>query len=184
MTELYRHFDSNNNLLYVGISLSSLNRLGQHRDHSHWFNEISKVTIQRFATRKEALAAERQAVVSENPKCNINLKRTEKEIKKEVEKQRRAGVAIPRESPNEMADHSRRNLVGRIVKFDICYSLKEVQDLVGITKVALEKHIENGDLSYFEVEGANTGRWPVKIHKKVTGWQFINFLEFLQSKGK
>ena len=82
MTELYRHFDSNNNLLYVGISLSSLNRLGQHRDHSHWFNEISKVTIQRFATRKEALAAERQAVVSENPKCNINLKRTEKEIKK------------------------------------------------------------------------------------------------------
>lgn len=182
MTELYRHFDNNDNLLYVGISLSTVSRLSQHKDHSHWFKEISKVTIQRFSTREDALKAEVQAVFSENPKCNINLRKTEKAIKKENERYRLAitGSAVP----NKMSDYSRRELTGRIVRFETCYSLKEIQDIVGITKVELERHIAEGNLLYFEVEGANTGRWPVKIHKKVTGWQFINFLEFLQSKDR
>jgi hypothetical protein len=83
-----------------------------------------------------------------------------------------------------MSDYSKRSLLGRVVDFDVCYSLKEVQDLIGITKAELERYIANGNLLYFEVEGAKTGRWPVKIHKKVTGWQFINFLEFLQSKDR
>lgn len=182
MTELYRHFDAQDNLLYVGISLSTVSRLSQHKDHSHWFKEISKVTIQRFPTREEALKAEVQAVFSENPKCNINLRKTEKAIKKENDKYRleMAESAVP----NKMSDYSRRELTGRIVRFETCYSLKEIQDIVGITKVELERYITNGNLLYFEVEGANTGRWPVKIHKKVTGWQFINFLDFLQNKGK
>lgn len=182
MTELYRHFDAHDNLLYVGISLSTVSRLSQHKDHSHWFKEISKVTIQRFTTREDALKAEMLAVGSENPKCNINLKKKEKDLK--VEKEKRQKEVLQKVTPKEMSDYSRRSLLGRVVDFEVCYSLKEVQDLIGITKVELERHITNGNLLYFEVEGANTGRWPVKIHKKVTGWQFINFLEFLQSKDR
>lgn len=182
MTELYRHFDNNNNLLYVGISLSSVHRLSQHKDHSHWFKEISKVTIQRFLTREEALKAEAQAVFSENPKCNINLKKTEKAIKQENNRHRLA--IMESDKINKMSDYSRRQITGRIVQFETCYSLKAIQEIVGITKAELEKYIADGNLLYFEVEGANTGRWPVKTHKKVTGWQFISFLEFLQSKDK
>lgn len=182
MTELYRHFDAQGNLLYVGISLSTVGRLSQHKDHSHWFKEISNVTIERFPTRQDALKAEQLAVQSENPKCNINLKKKEKELKIETEKRKKE--ILRQATPQEMSDFSRRSLFGRIVNFDVCYSLKEVQDLIGMTKAELERYIESGHLSYFEVEGANTGRWPVKIHKKITGWQFINFLEFLQTKGK
>jgi len=69
-TDLYRHFDSNGNLLYVGISLSTLNRLGQHRDNSHWFNTISSVTIEKYNTRKEALIAEKKAITKEKPLHN------------------------------------------------------------------------------------------------------------------
>ena len=122
------------------------------------------------------------AVFAENPKCNINLKKKEKDLK--VEKEKHQKEFLQKITPKEMSDYSRRSLLGRVVDFEVCYSLKEVQDLIGITKVELERYITNGNLLYFEVEGANTGRWPVKIHKKVTGWQFINFLDFLQNKGK
>lgn len=69
-TDLYRHFDSNGNLLYVGISLSTLNRLGQHKDNSHWFNSISNITIEKFNNRDKALIAERDAIINEKPLYN------------------------------------------------------------------------------------------------------------------
>ncbi len=70
---LYRHFDSEGNLLYVGISLSAINRLSQHRANSDWFASIKRVEIEKFPTRGEALMAERIAVISEAPLYNIRL---------------------------------------------------------------------------------------------------------------
>ena len=72
-THLYRHFNSNNELLYVGISLSAFNRLSQHKESSKWFEEISNVTIQSFDNREDALKSERIAVQEENPKYNVRL---------------------------------------------------------------------------------------------------------------
>ena len=69
-TDLYRHFDSNGTLLYIGISLSTLNRLGQHKDNSHWFNSISNITIEKFNTREEALLAEKDSIINEKPYYN------------------------------------------------------------------------------------------------------------------
>lgn len=69
-TALYRHFDKHNDLLYVGISLSAIGRLSQHSDVSHWFHHISRVTIEWFPTRREALSAEREAIRKENPRHN------------------------------------------------------------------------------------------------------------------
>ncbi len=62
-TQLYRHFDCNGVLLYVGVSLSALHRLSKHRKHAHWFNQIKRVEIEDFETREEALAAEGDAIV-------------------------------------------------------------------------------------------------------------------------
>ena len=70
-TCLYRHFDAEGHLLYVGISLSHLQRLGQHRSNAHWFDRIERVEIERFPSRKEAKAAEDKAIFEENPECNI-----------------------------------------------------------------------------------------------------------------
>ena len=67
-TELYRHFDPNGALLYVGISLSAIERLRQHRATSDWFDQIARVDIEMFPSRKEAVAAERHAVKTEGPK--------------------------------------------------------------------------------------------------------------------
>jgi predicted GIY-YIG superfamily endonuclease len=72
VTCLYRHFDENDRLLYVGISVDALSRLIQHK-RSAWWGEVATITIQRFATRDEALKAEAEAIRCERPKHNKAL---------------------------------------------------------------------------------------------------------------
>ncbi len=67
---LYRHFDRDGRLLYVGISLCSLTRLVDHKS-SAWFGDIATVTFERRNGRKDALRAERAAIRQENPVHNI-----------------------------------------------------------------------------------------------------------------
>jgi excinuclease UvrABC nuclease subunit len=67
---LYRHYDSSGVLLYVGISLNAVLRLGQHRKGSEWFELITTITIEHFRSRRQAVKAERKAIRKERPKFN------------------------------------------------------------------------------------------------------------------
>jgi excinuclease UvrABC nuclease subunit len=75
MAELYRHYGPKDELLYVGVSISALVRLGQHRDCSEWFGKIKRVEIQQFESREKALAAEREAIEKERPHFNVRHKK-------------------------------------------------------------------------------------------------------------
>jgi predicted GIY-YIG superfamily endonuclease len=70
-TELYRLFDANGRLLYVGISLSAVARLKQHEQTKHWSNSIARVEVERFSSRSEACRAEAKAILAENPAHNV-----------------------------------------------------------------------------------------------------------------
>lgn len=70
-TALYRHFDTAGALLYVGISLSAVQRLAQHRHTAHWFDRIARIEIEWHDSREEALAAEIVAITREAPECNV-----------------------------------------------------------------------------------------------------------------
>jgi hypothetical protein len=70
--ELYRHFDGGGRLLYVGIAWTSLERLmNGHRSGSHWFDQITRIEIERFPSRVDALAAEKAAIRDEKPMFNL-----------------------------------------------------------------------------------------------------------------
>jgi hypothetical protein len=71
MEQLYRHFDKEGTLLYIGISYNALCRLTQHKRTAHWFKDITNITIEPFETRKEVEEAELQAIRLEKPKHNI-----------------------------------------------------------------------------------------------------------------
>lgn len=71
-TALYRHFDKDGRLLYVGISLSVIGRLAQHRGRAHWYKRITRIEVEWFDTRAEAAHAEMIAIQDENPECNIS----------------------------------------------------------------------------------------------------------------
>src|SRR6056297_1212452 len=70
-TTLYRVF-SGETLLYVGISLSALNRISQHKRYSKWFSKHppTHMTMEHFDSRVDAEGAEREAIKEERPVYN------------------------------------------------------------------------------------------------------------------
>lgn len=77
MAELYRHYDADGNLLYVGLSYSAVLRTFQHARRTRsaaWFKKIVLIKIERFKTRKAAQIAETQAIREERPLYNIAVR--------------------------------------------------------------------------------------------------------------
>jgi hypothetical protein len=66
-TALYRHFDKDGRLLYVGISLSAVVRMQQHIRQAKWARDIARIEVEWFETRCEAEAAEWRAIRTEGP---------------------------------------------------------------------------------------------------------------------
>ena len=171
-TQLYRHFDADKKLLYVGISLSAFARLSQHKDHSQWFEQIKTVTLESFDTREEAMAAERKAIRTENPQFNIAMKKTLAEIAKEEKEL----FAERRRAIEESG-----KLIHQYVDYRIAYQLDEVRQMLNMTKGEIERHVETGKLSIFEVEGKKSWQ-PVKMKKMVSGWSLIDFIDYLEKR--
>src|SRR3990172_1752243 len=74
MACLYRHFDRDGKLLYIGVSLSVIGRLGCHKQNSHWFKKIAHIDIDQYSSKEAALIAEKLAIKKENPLHNIEHK--------------------------------------------------------------------------------------------------------------
>ena len=70
-TALYRMFDCDGQLLYVGISQNWFNRLNTHFSSKPWVDEITNITIAWYASTPAAALAERTAIRWENPVYNI-----------------------------------------------------------------------------------------------------------------
>jgi predicted GIY-YIG superfamily endonuclease len=68
---LYRHFNSDGKLLYVGISTTPLRRIQQHKSLSAWFRDVVRIELQWYSNRKAAEDAERTAITTENPQFNV-----------------------------------------------------------------------------------------------------------------
>jgi len=68
---LYRYYNKDNELLYVGVTADNTKRESQHRRDSFWFGEIATAKYEYFDTREEVLQAESEAIASEQPKHNI-----------------------------------------------------------------------------------------------------------------
>ena len=151
-TQLYRHFDKSGALLYVGVSLSSVARLSQHRDGSAWFSEIARVEVSSFQSREAALIAERKAIEDERPKHNIAHNRA------------------PKITPIRQA--STHDLFRKVV-FKPVYKISEAGELLGVPVSRLKRWIEEGKIGCMEVP-SSTGN---KVHTFVSGWQVIEFIE-------
>jgi len=70
-TTLYEIYDSSNTLLYVGISLSAISRLSQHKAVKNWYYDIKKIEMTHYPTRHEAEKIERLTIRTKMPVYNI-----------------------------------------------------------------------------------------------------------------
>lgn len=70
---LYRLFDQDGTLLYVGATLNVFSRLAAHRSRQPWFFEVARVELEHFEERADALRAEARAIEEEEPKHNVTV---------------------------------------------------------------------------------------------------------------
>jgi predicted GIY-YIG superfamily endonuclease len=66
---VYRFFDADGGLLYVGCTTQVNTRLRAHRGRI-WSYLVDRVEVERYPTLDEAFAAEQKAIATENPEFN------------------------------------------------------------------------------------------------------------------
>lgn len=69
-TEIYRLYDAEDRLLYVGISFSAHFRLMQHVS-KRWWADVVRKDVRSHRTRVAALRAEARAIRTERPIYNV-----------------------------------------------------------------------------------------------------------------
>ena len=71
-TEVYRFYDADDRLLYVGVTDNWPARFHDHAKKAAWYKDTKRIDLQSFETRKEALAEELKAIHNEDPVWNVN----------------------------------------------------------------------------------------------------------------
>ena len=79
MQTLYRFYDAEGSLLYVGITKFFEPRLKQHYKNAEWFFETAHVRLEHYQTRQEVELAETRAIQTERPSYNL-AKSIDKEV--------------------------------------------------------------------------------------------------------
>jgi predicted GIY-YIG superfamily endonuclease len=70
LVAVYKLFNSNGELIYVGKSVDLRERFSQHKNNSSWWGEVAEKTALYFDTEWEALAVEAELIQKESPKYN------------------------------------------------------------------------------------------------------------------
>ncbi|MGW5711584.1 GIY-YIG nuclease family protein [Streptomyces olivaceus] len=70
LTTLYRLFDGDDRLLYVGTSVDPQNRWEQHAREKLWWSSVARATVDWYPDRTSAMAAEIAAIQAEEPLHN------------------------------------------------------------------------------------------------------------------
>lgn len=70
---IYRFFDADGTLIYVGQTADPFNRLRLHGVETAWADEIVRVEIHRVKTRRDARLLERQVIADEAPLYNVHF---------------------------------------------------------------------------------------------------------------
>lgn len=157
---LYRHFNAEGTLLYVGISLRPFSRFKEHNTHSEWADQIANMTIEYFPNRMEAMAAETKAVQEENPAHNIRLRKPKLPVKL-------AKITM------ERAEEARVNLTRRVLHFAPLYKPAAAASALGLSTKILNREIAEGNLAVVMIPSPKAGR----MNPFITGWQLIDWLE-------
>jgi len=71
--DLYRIFDIDGRLLYIGITVDFNRRMWQHSLTQPWWDEAEHFFKDSYSTRREAVKAEANAIRSERPLYNVMM---------------------------------------------------------------------------------------------------------------
>lgn len=72
LTSVYRMYDSDGELLYVGMTMDLAERTRKHKAAAPWWKFVARVDVEHFDSRERAAAAERAAIDGEAPMYNLD----------------------------------------------------------------------------------------------------------------
>ena len=162
---LYRHFDKNQKLLYIGLTNNIHGRISGHKSASKWFLDIANITLEHFPSRFMLIEAEKEAIRNEKPEHNVisQIPYIEKQI-------------IEKEHNLQRQEASKELLLHRIVNFDPVYSLASASKLLDIPDIRIKNLIKTNKIGHIIL--GYRGEYP---KYGITGWQMLEFIEHLQS---
>lgn len=70
---LYRFFNAEDVLLYVGLTVNPGRRMEKHRDDKPWWPDVARVTMEHYGDLTVLRAAEREAIAAEKPLHNVRM---------------------------------------------------------------------------------------------------------------
>ena len=70
---IYKHLDNNNNIIYVGQTINIESRQSDHKTHSEWKNEISKIEYAEVTDKLLMDIYERYYISKYNPINNKKI---------------------------------------------------------------------------------------------------------------
>ncbi len=68
---LYRFFDGDGQLLYIGITHDAHRRFQQHAGRKPWWSDVRQILLEVYPDRESVLAAETRAIIDEKPLHNV-----------------------------------------------------------------------------------------------------------------
>ncbi|MGW6531432.1 GIY-YIG nuclease family protein [Streptomyces venezuelae] len=92
-TALYRLFDENDRLLYLGIARDPESRWKLHSDRQTWWHLVARKTVEWYADRDAAKAAEKQLTAREMPLFDKANKKAAEAVEYDDSKERARVVA-------------------------------------------------------------------------------------------
>jgi len=73
---LYRMYDADGALLYIGITCNPSRRFERHYADKPWYADVAHIALEHFPDRPSVLLAERRAIAEERPLHNVRLQDT------------------------------------------------------------------------------------------------------------
>jgi predicted GIY-YIG superfamily endonuclease len=70
---LYRFFDAEDTLLYVGLTVNPGRRMEKHRGTQPWWNDVARIEMEQHQDLATLRAAEREAIEHEQPLHNVRM---------------------------------------------------------------------------------------------------------------
>lgn len=71
VSTLYRFYDAEENLLYVGVTQRGPARFKEHASNKDWWSRVATITLEHFASSEDAYIAEGHAIRAERPRHNV-----------------------------------------------------------------------------------------------------------------
>lgn len=119
-TALYRCFDADDELLYVGISKDPKTRFEQHRDKP-WWRDVTMRVVEWYDNRPAAEHAERKAIQSEGPRYNVqhNQRPADPAVVEALAAPKRSYTTLADLYPDGISEAQARRIVGLLRLGDV-----------------------------------------------------------------